>query len=329
MHASAADRKLDAIGIGRCCVDVVLSIPNRLTPNTTAPIVRKSIQGGGKAATAAVAMQKLGMQTGFVGVVGSDGIGSFCESDFRRIGVDVSHLLIDRRQSTGVSFVVSDQEERSRTILHLPASSRNLAIDDLDDEYLASARLLLLESQSCPVDVSIRAARIARRNGIATLFDGDAYEPSQADLIPLIDVFIGSEHFYEARFSGGSYEANCRALQKEGPRTVLFTLGSKGCIGCDGPDIFRIPAFDVPVADTLGAGDVFHGAYAFRMLQGASAAESARFASAASAIKCTRIGGRAGIPSCSVVDGFLETGAIDGSDLDREVAHYDQQSLCI
>lgn len=321
--------KLDAIGIGRCCVDVILGVPHGLISDTTAPISRKSVQGGGKAATAAVAMQKLGMRTGFTGVIGSDGIGRFCTGDFQRLGVDTSHLLVHQDTSTGVSFVLSDQENCKRTILYLAASSRNLSIDDIDEEYLKGCRLLLLESQSCPVDVAIKAAGIARRHGIPTLFDGDAYVPDQADLMPLIDVFIGSEHFYRALYHDEHYEEHCRELQKNGPNTVLFTLGDKGCVGCDESRFFRIPAFEISVLDTLGAGDVFHGAYAFRMLQGADAFDSARFACAASAIKCTRFGGRAGIPSCSVVEGFLDSGTIDYSDIDREVAHYDQQTLSI
>lgn len=72
----------------------------------------------------------------------------------------------------------------------------------------------------------------------------------------------------------------------------------------------------------MGAGDVFHGAFLAALLKGKSHRECARYASAVSAIKCTRIGGRAGIPDESVLERFLETGEIDYEEIDRRVEYY-------
>lgn len=82
-----------------------------------------------------------------------------------------------------------------------------------------------------------------------------------------------------------------------GPSIVVFTLGAKGCIGYSEEDgFFQMPSFAVDVQDTVGAGDVFHGAYTVGLLRGLSSKEAARLATGVSCIKCTRIGGRAGIP---------------------------------
>ena len=72
----------------------------------------------------------------------------------------------------------------------------------------------------------------------------------------------------------------------------------------------------------VGAGDVFHGAYAVAVTKGLSTIECARYASGTSAIKCTRIGGRGGVPTEEVLLKFLETGKIDYSEIDQRVEYY-------
>lgn len=83
-----------------------------------------------------------------------------------------------------------------------------------------------------------------------------------------------------------------------------------------------MPTFDVPVIDTVGAGDVFHGAFLAGLLQGWSVKEICRFGNAVSSIKVTRQGGRAGIPDMKTVLHFMETGEIDYTEIDKRVAFY-------
>lgn len=83
-----------------------------------------------------------------------------------------------------------------------------------------------------------------------------------------------------------------------------------------------MPSFAVDVQDTVGAGDVFHGAYTVGLLRGLSSKEAARLATGVSCIKCTRIGGRAGIPDWNTVQRFLRTGEIDYTEIDQRVEFY-------
>lgn len=108
-----------------------------------------------------------------------------------------------------------------------------------------------------------------------------------------------------------------------GPSIVVFTLGAKGCVGYSEEDgFFQMPSFAVNVQDTVGAGDVFHGAYTVGLLRGLSSKEAARLATGVSCIKCTRIGGRAGIPDWNTVQRFLRTGEIDYTEIDQRVEFY-------
>jgi ribokinase len=94
-------------------------------------------------------------------------------------------------------------------------------------------------------------------------------------------------------------------LLDEGPETVVVTLGEDGSFTKTRDEAFHSPAFAVPVVDTTGAGDVFHGAYLFGLIRGWDLQTTAVFASAAAALKCIRLGGRAGIPAYEAVIDFL------------------------
>ena len=97
----------------------------------------------------------------------------------------------------------------------------------------------------------------------------------------------------------------CRALMRGKHKTVVVTVGEEGCI-CGAEDkLFRSPGFRVKVVDTTGAGDVFHGAFIYGLLKRWSLRRTARFANACAAMKCRKLGGRAGIPTLNEVEGFI------------------------
>jgi len=83
------------------------------------------------------------------------------------------------------------------------------------------------------------------------------------------------------------------------------TVGADGFLWLDGEEVRSVPAPQVTPQDTLGAGDVFHGAYALAIAEGRTVVPAAAFANAAAAIKCTRPGGRAGIPTREEVNALL------------------------
>ena len=84
-----------------------------------------------------------------------------------------------------------------------------------------------------------------------------------------------------------------------------FLRGGMGYLWLDGDALHAMPGYSVDAIDTLGAGDVFHGAYALALAEGREVAAAARFANAAAAIKCTRASGRRGIPLRAEVDAWL------------------------
>ena len=149
---------------------------------------------------------------------------------------------------------------------------------------------------------------MARDAGVLVSFDGGAGEAWRevGTLLPLVDVLVVARQF-ALNFTG---EVNPAAagplLLRTGAREVIITDGANGCWYWDAAGSLRQPAFQVSVVDTTGAGDVFHGAYAYALLQGWEPALRLKFASATAALKCTQPGGRLGIPTAGQVHDFLQ-----------------------
>lgn len=320
MREDSAVKQFEIAGYDMPCVDLAVNVDVFPKPNGGAGINALSWQGGGKVASALTAAARLGAKCAILGAVGSDDYGGFCQKDFQRHGVDTSNLLRREGETTSLSIVISDRETQGRSIVYRRGSAQPPAREELDGEILENCQWFFI---SHVTGVAMTAVQKAKQAGAKILVDADSYSSELVDQIGLIDVFIGSEFCYKVLFHDENYESNCKALCGQGPSTVIFTLGPQGCAGfsqdCGG---FRLPAYPVPVVDTTGAGDVFHGAYLAGALRGLNSIESAKVATAAACVKCTRMGGRAGVPDWEALQEFLKTGWVDYTEIDRRAAFY-------
>lgn len=314
--------KFDVVGIDTPCMDLAVNVQTIPAANAAEPVNNISFQGGGKVATGMVAAARLSARGAIVGSVGDDSYGRFCAEDFERHGIDTAHLIRRKGENTLFDVVISDRDTMGRSILYFRGDHPNhfMTVEELPDEYLNQTAYLYISSVN---ETTMEAMRRAKKAGARVVIDADSYMKEDERAFGLIDIFIGSEFYYKALFSGKNEKENLQSLKEKGPGTVIFTKGSEGCIGLDEKEgFFKLPACNVDVVDTVGAGDVFHGAYIAGLIQGYGASRAAAFASAVSAIKCTRIGGRAGIPDLKTVLHFMETGEIDYTQIDERVAFY-------
>lgn len=316
-------KQYEIAGYDMPCVDLAVNVDVFPKPNGGAGINALSWQGGGKVASGLTAAARLGARCAVLGAVGSDDYGQFCQKDFRRHGVDTSGLLCREGETTSLSIVISDRETQGRSIVYRRGSARPPVPEELDRKIIESCQWFFI---SHVTDAALWAVHAAKEAGAKLMVDADSYSSELMDRIGLVDVFIGSEFCYHVLFHDKSYEENCKKLCEKGPSTVIFTFGAQGCAGfgqdCGG---FRLPACQVPVMDTTGAGDVFHGAYLAGAVRGLNTLGSARLATAAACIKCTRMGGRAGVPDWDTLQDFLKTGLVDYTEIDRRAAFYAQQ----
>jgi sulfofructose kinase len=311
---------MDIVCVDYPVMDFLIQV-NKIPPsNGAGSFEQVSWQGGGNGSTAIVAAARLGAKTGMVGIVGNDQYGRCCINDFKRHGVDISHIAIDEKGSTAFCICLAETSTKMRTFIGSQDSCRQMNPNELDKEYITSAKYLHIARLD---EAAIEAAKIAKDNGVKVSIDAGRYDPLVIENIALFDVFIASEFFYEGIFDNKDYKNNCAELQGMGPEIVVVTLGANGCVGIQNGNYFEIPTFnEVRVVDTTGAGDVFHGAFIYGLLQGWDAEKAAIFSNAVSSIKCTRLGGRTAIPDRKMVDRFLLDRYIEFSVIEERAKFY-------
>jgi len=313
----------DVVGIDMPCVDLLCHIERIPEPNEAMEVSESSWQGGGKVATGLIAAARLGLKAAIIGKVGDDIYGRYCISDFVRHGVDVKNLHVEKDKTTAFSVVLSDSKTNGRNILYKKGSASLDELGAQEYEMIRNSRFLHIAGWE---SIHVEAAKHAKEHGTITLLDADSYFPGLDEIMPYIDILIASEFVYKHYFTDAHYEENLKKFIRgwKGLDTVIFTFGSDGCAGISNGKFFRIPAYKVDVRDTVGAGDVYHGAYIYGLCQNWDAEKCADFASAVSAIKCTRVGGRAGIPTAAMTEEFMKTGKIDSKQLDERTKYYER-----
>jgi len=315
----------DVFGTGSGCLDMNIVIDKYPERNTGTRVKDMSYQGGGKVESGVCASARLGGKVAYAGCFFDDKRGQFLLKDFKDHGINVDGSVV-KHGKTFMNMVVAETEYSTRTMLGTPGDFGRITLEEMNWDYLLQSKICFVAMLD---EVSRKAIEIARENDIPVLIDADHPNDALFEMIPQIDYFIGSEFVFDALFPGAkekgleNLEEEVDSIRAKGPKTVVFTFCEHGCIvkGVE-EEYYTLPAFKVDVVDTVGAVDVFHGAYAYAVTKGLSTKECARYASGTSAIKCTRIGGRAGVPTEEVLLKFLQTGEIDYTEIDKRAEYY-------
>lgn len=262
-----------------------------------------SMLGGGMAANAAVAVARLGGSAAFWGRGGDDAAGHEMRAALaaERIDVENFRLFADGRSS--VSGIVVDKSGERQI-----ANFRGLFPEGADWLPLGEvARASAVLADPRWIEGAVALFGKARAHGIPTVLDGDVADAEIFErLMPLTDHAVFSEPALLS-FAGSADDASLAKLARFKCRVIAVTRGEDGVSWRESGRINRLAAYPVNVVDTTGAGDVFHGAYAFAIGAGLDVQDAMAFAAATAALKCTRSGGRVGIPTISECLAFMRT----------------------
>lgn len=289
--------------VGHAVLDHVFNVPSlSLPPGKNFSTNRREV-GGGLAATAAVAVARLGGEARLFSRLGVDGVGDTVKEQLVVEGVVVDGCRQFQGRRSSCSAVLVDPE------------GERLIVNDSDPDMPVSADWLPLpELIGCGavladprwVEGGVTALSAAKAAGRPAVLDAERGSvPVPKELIAAADHVIFSTDGL-AQLADADFEPE--QLQRFAPhaRVSAVTLGGEGVAWLEEGDLHRLPAFSVPVVDTLGAGDVFHGAYALAMARSMPIRDAMRFASAAAALKCTKPGGREGIPTAASLETFMK-----------------------
>ncbi len=284
-------------GAGNCCLDYLFVAP-QVKAGGLSHIQQYKTQHGGLTAMALTTCARLGAKTEFISVLGNDQIAGHIMYNLKKCGIDCSHIVTVPQASSPVSFIHIDSDTGERTIYH-HLDQRLKTHESYSFEPLNKCDILLVDDVY--PRLGLAAARHARSRNIITVADTTPHDDN-LEFLKEIDVLISSCSVLDE-------SQMVKLLQKYisfGPATVILTLGKRGWVMLHQGKITKEKGFDVPVVDTTGAGDVFHGAFAFGVSQKWPFDYCARFASASAALKCMKLGGGLGIPTLDEVNQFLK-----------------------
>jgi sulfofructose kinase len=300
-------RSIDILGLGCVAVDDLLYVPSFPVANTKVRVLSSERQCGGLTGTALVTAARFGARCAFAGLLGLDKLSNVVEENFLREGVEIKFAPRARDASVVHSTIVVAVETGTRNIFY--RINGRLGADDLlpTEWVIRSARVLFLDH--CGMVGNLRAALIARAAGIPIVADFERdNDPRFQELLGLVDHIVLSEDMAVKVTGKRSPQSAAEALWHKECHAVVITCGVDGSwfVGTD-QMVKHQAAFKVQAYDTTGCGDVFHGAYAAALAQGATLSERVRLATAAAALKATQPGGQRGIPTRSQVDEFLQS----------------------
>ncbi|MBR2440272.1 MAG: hypothetical protein IKB25_08770 [Lentisphaeria bacterium] len=296
-------KKVDFVGLGFCSNDYLAVLPEIPIDNKL-QMLEHLVQGGGPAATAAVAAARLGVNASFIGIVGDDEPGKRIIRDFESENVSTDGIRIREGAESAVGYCWIEQPTGKRSVAWTRGTLKELQADEVDFELIRNAKILHIDGHN--PKAALAAVKEAEKHNVIVNFDAGTLRDGVTELLPYVTILITSELFARQYSGEEDLEKALLKLGEIGAPVTGLTMGEHGSLLLDNGKILHCPAFKIKPVDTTGAGDVFHAAFGVRYLETQDLMECARFASAVSAIKCLKLGGRAGIPNRKEVDEFLK-----------------------
>jgi sugar/nucleoside kinase (ribokinase family) len=304
---------MDCFFLGGSSVDTILELPRMPQPDEKMLARFAGVQAGGLVANAACAAARLGLVTGWAGVLGDDAGGKLALKDLQGYGVDTRWVEVLPDTISDFCIILLDpSRERSILVANTTANMPAFGPDLL--AALAAARVVYLIPQPRAVFERLHAAVHAGGGKMAIDLEAAHALPREEILYCLAHseiIFCNASAL--SKFSGQAGTADgARVLLEMGAEVVVVTMGARGAAAFRAGEEGFAPSFPVAVVDTTGAGDCFHGAFLAGWLSGWSLRKCLIFSNAAAALSVREIGARGSLPDQADVRAFLAAQA-DGN----------------
>jgi len=257
-----------------------------------------------------VAAAKAGGKVAFIACIGDDIYGSRAAESFRKLDINLNHLIIDPAKPSGVAMIYVD-EHGENSIAVAPGANSSLLPSEIEKarSSIESAKILLLQLET-PVETVRAALAIARHKNVLTILNPAPARKLDDQLLSMVDILTPNET--EAELISGvtirglnSAEQAGKVLLEMGVKTVILTMGSNGALLVNHQESTLIQGFKVKALDTTAAGDTFNGALATALTEGMEIKAAIRFANAAAAVSVTRTGAQPSVPDREEIERML------------------------
>ncbi len=288
--------EFDVLGIGLNATDTLLLVHEFPPYAGKVPFHGELLSPGGQVATAVVTCAKLGLRAKYIGTIGDDLRGQIQRESLAGTGVETNGLIVREGCPNQTAYIIIDERTGERTVLWQRAECLRLKAAEIRVEDILEAKLLHIDGYD--VEAAAYAASVARKHGIPVSLDVDTVYPDFESVLKHIDYLVAGSG-WPGKWTGESdpFAALSRLQREYGLRVAAMTLGDQGSLALQDGRWAYSAAFEVLCADTTGAGDVFHGAFCYAMLEGMPLSQALEFSNAAAAINCTAIGARGHVPT--------------------------------
>ncbi len=296
--------------VGSANTDLIVRTPRLPGPGETVLGGEFSQAAGGKGANQAVAAARADGRVAFVARIGKDAFGARLLKEMRGEGIDLSHVVRDRKTPSGVALIfVGPNGENSITVAGGSNSALSPADIDAAQDCIRRAKVLVVQLET-PLTSVEHAVKLAKAAGVRVILNPAPASELPAALVGQCDFLTPNEHeaslLTGIRVSGTASAAKAaRALRAKGTGAVIITMGARGVYvsapGLEG----LIEGFRMKAVDTTAAGDVFNGTLATGIAEGMPLRQAIRFAQAAAAISVTRAGAQPSIPARRETEALL------------------------
>ena len=286
--------EFDVVGVGLNATDTLLLLPQFPAYGGKVPFDEEILSPGGQVASALATCARLGLRAKYIGTVGDDERGRVQMESLRETGINLDHVQVRKGCANQSAYILIDRTTGERTVLWRRPEALRLAPEEIAPEQITCARLLHIDGHDTPAVA--RAAEIARGAAIPVTVDVDTIYPGFEQVLPNVDYLLASAEF-PGRWTGerDPFQALERIQREYGMRCAGMTLGAFGALARMEGRFFYSPGFVVNCVDTTGAGDVFHGAFCYAVIERLGMEETLDFSNAMAALNCTALGARGGI----------------------------------
>jgi ribokinase len=295
--------------IGSSNIDFNIYLERLPQPGETVTGAKFRQYWGGKGANQAVACQRSGTQTIFIGKIGKDIFGEQMISQLTKEGIDTSHIFRDPIESSGIAFIVIDKHGENM-ITVAPGANFNLTSEDIrkKSDIIRHASVLIVQME-IPIETILEIFEIANNGNVIKILNPAPLKPIPLEILEKLDLLIPNEGELIKLNSmlnlkllpddpGKKIFHASRNISELGVPNIITTLGSKGAAiyQAEEDSFMKLPAFKVKAVDTVGAGDCFNGVLASKVSQGENIINAVKYAISAASIAVTRTGAQESMP---------------------------------
>jgi ribokinase len=286
----------EVVAIGRINIDIDMKVENLPKVNEHVICETGRISFGGSAANFATQSARLGVKTMLVSCVGDDAYGQLAMKEIAKTGIDTSCLLILEKQQTGI-FVYAHDAKDERIVVVEPGANRFLEKRVFEEDKLLDAQEIHVAG-SFPMLMD-RVVEITTSHGmILSLDPGRAgMELDYDKVLRHTDLLFLNQKELKDYFKINPSESSLRTFAKTFPGIVVLKMGKKGAIATDGFEYCTSEVFEVPVVDSLGAGDSFAAGFVTAWMRSERIEQALNVANAVAALTITKAGAQNGQPT--------------------------------